>query len=456
MQKTSHFICLMILAIGVMLIDPVSIFAQRGGDHGDDRGGYGGRPSFGGGPPGGGFGGGPPGGGFGGGPPGGGFGGGPPGGYSRGGSDRGGSDRMTEMLAASDANHDGKLDLHEVPEYRRPFVKMMMDRAGIDSSKPVKIEDIKKKMEERSRGESGGDSKSSDKKTSEEPLVPGFGESMDFGDAPVSFGVRVAEVSNPYMPGGGGSSSAKSEEDKRMEDMAKGIIGRYDRNKNGVIDRDETEGMRSDPKEMDKNRDGRIDLKEMIERMKGYQQQRNGGGDNQGGGSQSNPADRYASYSRFKTQYELLPEGTPDWFKGLDQNKDGQVSMAEYSSNWTDSLVEEYHWWDINTDGVITPEECIAAKKESDEAGYNVHHPEPPPGSDGSPPSGSPPAPQPQGDGDHNDQPASPAPPQPEQHSSGDNHSSQGGGGGYGGDRGGSYGGGYSGRGGGSYGGRGR
>ena len=324
MQKTTQFICLAILAIGILLIDPVSVYAQRGGDHGGDRGSYGGRPSFGGGGPPGGMMGGPPGGGFGGGPPGG-FsgrpsfgGGGPPGGFSRGGDsggDRGSSsDRMTEMLKASDANHDGKLDLNEVPEYRRPFVKMMMDRAGIDSSKPVKLDDIKKKMEERSRGESG-DNKSSEKsKANEEPLVPGFGESMDFGDAPVTFGVRVEEASNPYMPGAGGSSSAKSEADKKLEDMAKGIIGRYDRNKNGVIDRDETQGMRSDPKEMDKNHDGRIDLREMTERMKGYQQGRsNGGGDNRDGEGQSSPADRYASYSRFKTQYELLPEGTPDW-----------------------------------------------------------------------------------------------------------------------------------------------
>ncbi|MGQ9576396.1 MAG: hypothetical protein ACUVUC_13865 [Thermoguttaceae bacterium] len=49
------------------------------------------------------------------------------------------------------------------------------------------------------------------------------------------------------------------------------------------------------------------------------------------------------------------------WFIQRDANQDGQVSMAEYASRWTESLVAEFNRFDANRDGLIEPKECLAA-----------------------------------------------------------------------------------------------
>ncbi len=51
-----------------------------------------------------------------------------------------------------------------------------------------------------------------------------------------------------------------------------------------------------------------------------------------------------------------------NWFMEKDKNQDGQVAMAEFGSNWTESLVAEFRVYDLNNDGVITPDECLRAK----------------------------------------------------------------------------------------------
>jgi hypothetical protein len=62
---------------------------------------------------------------------------------------------------------------------------------------------------------------------------------------------------------------------------------------------------------------------------------------------------------RFLTAAERLPEGLPDWFRQKDANGDGQISMAEYATDWNDAKVREYRKWDLNGDGVIEPSEAL-------------------------------------------------------------------------------------------------
>ena len=62
---------------------------------------------------------------------------------------------------------------------------------------------------------------------------------------------------------------------------------------------------------------------------------------------------------RFRSAIERLPEGIPEWFIQKDANGDCQVSMSEYSSNWTLSLVDQFRKYDLNQDGLITPIECL-------------------------------------------------------------------------------------------------
>jgi hypothetical protein len=62
---------------------------------------------------------------------------------------------------------------------------------------------------------------------------------------------------------------------------------------------------------------------------------------------------------RFLTPHERLSKDLPDWFREKDTNGDGQVDMAEYASEWTAALVEEFNRYDLNHDGVITQAECL-------------------------------------------------------------------------------------------------
>jgi Ca2+-binding EF-hand superfamily protein len=66
------------------------------------------------------------------------------------------------------------------------------------------------------------------------------------------------------------------------------------------------------------------------------------------------------SYRR-KPLLERMPEGLPDWFTRDDADLDGQVSMPEFSTAWTDSVMEEFNRFDLNQDGLITPRECLKA-----------------------------------------------------------------------------------------------
>lgn len=64
---------------------------------------------------------------------------------------------------------------------------------------------------------------------------------------------------------------------------------------------------------------------------------------------------------RFKSPKERLPDGLPGFFS-RDGNSDGQISMSEYSSHWTERMVAEFRRYDLDNDGMITPQECLKRK----------------------------------------------------------------------------------------------
>ena len=271
--------------------------------------------------------------------------------------------RFEGMLRGFDTNKDGVIDPKEVPEDRRRFLGFIGGRMGVDFSQPVAIDKLREKAAERF----GGDSKNKEP----EPLVPGFGETVS-EDAVLAFGQRESEATTSS----GSTSSARrqnsNEQDARAQGFADMMMRRYDRDGNGVLERDkgEWEGVRGDPNEIDRNNDGRIDRNEMVARVAAYMSGNRGRdrGDNRGGDAGGRGADSRGesqeetrkSY-RFLTASERLPEGLPGWFTERDANNDGQVSMAEYSSYWSDSKAREYLRYDLNDDGIITPDECLEA-----------------------------------------------------------------------------------------------
>lgn len=276
--------------------------------------------------------------------------------------------RFEGMLRGFDSNKDGVIDPKEVPEDRRRFLGFIGARMGVDFSKPVAIDKLKKKASQ----QFGGKSKEP------EPLVPGFGVEEE-QETVLAFGEREPTATSASSGGSSARGGADGEQDARAQRFAEMMMSRYDRDGNGVLERDkgEWDGIRGDPNEIDRNNDGRIDRDEMIARVSAYMGGRGGnrGGDRGGGGDRGDgdrgSGDEMASNNgrrsyRFLSARERLPEGLPSWFEDRDRDQDGQVTMAEYSSSWTDSKAREFLRYDGNDDGVITPEECLVGMSRPD------------------------------------------------------------------------------------------
>jgi len=301
-----------------------------------------------------------------------------------------------------DSNHDGRIDENEAEGRRRYFVEMMARRAGIEAKFPISVDKLRKGLAAQSgdssrdsshdRSSHGKDDKKDDKGKSaavEERLVPGFGVEAESTAVEVpKFGIRIENssyvatrlASSSSASAGSSRSSSAGGADEKIRRWAEGLIRQYDRNRNGKIDRDEMDAVKDEYKKGDRNRDGTITREEMTAALVEYSRQRSGGSGSSGGtdgsGFGPNPwADRN-SY-RFLSPSERLPEGLPDWFVAKDANADGQIAMAEYATDWSTpqaaaSNVAKFGQFDLNRDGMITPQECLAAEEAGDSATTSI------------------------------------------------------------------------------------
>ncbi len=186
--------------------------------------------------------------------------------------------------------------------------------------------------------------------------------------------------------------------DSRLAGMISGLMSRYDRNRDGVLSKEESSSSRM-LSGADLNTDGKITKDELSKAIAsrfggGGGDGRGGGGDGRGssrgggdgrdggdrgsffgrrGSSESSSPDRTASNSgsstvendrlsyRFKTAIERLPEGLPPWFSQNDGDADGQVAMAEFSTSWSGQTLADFRQFDLNLDGIVTSDECLRA-----------------------------------------------------------------------------------------------
>lgn len=316
----------------------------------------------------------------------------------------GSSDMMRERLSrfegflrSMDANGNGMLEISEVPEDRRRFFSFMVERAGLDPNQPIAISGAMETIQRRFfGGESGSsagasdrdrdrdrdhdrrsDSKSSsrDDSKNEKPavsLVPGFGVPEGFPPIP-GFGAPSLALAATANTSSSRSDSRSRSDDAEREERARRfadmIMERYDKNRNGRLERDEWRDMRGDPQEIDRNRDGVITREELMQRVAEFSRSsdrsRDGDRSSRSSGGES-PKEQTAERLRFLRPTERLPDDLPDWFYDRDKNEDGQIAMAEFASSWSDSRVQEFLRFDLNSDGVITPDECLKAKEQGE------------------------------------------------------------------------------------------
>src|SRR5207253_1962683 len=106
----------------------------------------------------------------------------------------------------------------------------------------------------------------------------------------------------------------------------------------------------------DRNKDNLIDLNEykayflarMLQRIEQDSQR-----------AKSMPDTRKTDWEKRPTVYRAgkLPKDLPKWFVELDQDQDGQISLAEWRR--AGKSVEEFAKYDRNQDGLLTPAEVL-------------------------------------------------------------------------------------------------
>ena len=294
-----------------------------------------------------------------------------------------------DLLGRLDANGNGMIDPNESQGRARYFLQRVMPDA--DFSRPIPIEQLKRSFEKARAQRSGppggphesggrggpdqaGGPSSSQQHDASEPLTPGFGNEFNMIPVPGFDGGSPDDVLQVKI----------SEEDRRRADY---YFQRYDANRDKSLTRDEAQHSRrlGDPR-ADSNGDGRLTADELAAYFarQRVQEQRNESS-RSGGDSREREGDRgpYSPRSRedkghrnatasdtgsdgrksyrFLAAEERLPEGLPEWFRERDADHDGQIAMAEFSSRWTDALAAKFSAFDGNQDGIVTPEECLAA-----------------------------------------------------------------------------------------------
>ena len=308
-----------------------------------------------------------------------------------------------DFLKRLDTNGNGMLDPNELEGRAGYFIRRMaQNNPRIDLSRPIPIqrlaEEFMRMREERMRSRGGGPSpgrppdgpppthmnrgpqgrpggppsppSSPYRPTTTEvkPLVPGFGVEEALAPAP-GFGAE-AELFTVEV----------TEQDRREAARA---FSYYDRNRDGKIDSNEMKRSRygADLPLYDRNRDGYITLNEMEYRYARRRVENSGSSAGRSRAAASRHSERRSERKRDpdawlwskrkgfgdRKSYRAVPAakealaGLPDWFARDDADGDGQVTMAEFSSTWSDAVLADYNQFDLNQDGVITPQECIKA-----------------------------------------------------------------------------------------------
>jgi Ca2+-binding EF-hand superfamily protein len=267
------------------------------------------------------------------------------------------NEQMFGMLKAMDTNQNGLLEPNEIPEYRRGFVIGVVTQMGGNPNGTINLNvlanDLAKRTNSSSRGQSGSTASGQAVPPQNDPLVPPFGEKTETTTSVLTFGqkesIPAATVAVKQAERTSSGQSLRS---------AQEMMAKFDKNKNGMIDKDKGEwvGLPFSTDAADKNRDGRISMAELIAVL--------------GGQSSSSTGNAVVAVKQ-SLAYDRLPPGVPDWFLNMDKDQDAQITMTEYvngrGGTWTKEIAKEFRFLDKNNDGAATIAEVFVVLKEEDE-----------------------------------------------------------------------------------------
>ncbi len=111
------------------------------------------------------------------------------------------------------------------------------------------------------------------------------------------------------------------------------ILGRFDTNKNGRLESLESQALGLPMTRIDVDRDGELTRDEL-----------------------------HAFMTQLQDEAGDPAQGIPGWFYELDTDRDQQVSMPEFTTEWTGEKLAEFTLLDANGDGLLTSAEVIQSK----------------------------------------------------------------------------------------------
>lgn len=149
----------------------------------------------------------------------------------------------------------------------------------------------------------------------------------------------------------------------KIERYAEALLRRYDANADGALTSAEWSAMRGRPEPIDRDRDGQIVVRELIDHVRRYSRQRSLRllPAAPAAKAADAPADAVSAPAQVWRRF-FVPrgEGSPEvqeWFDDNDVDGDGQVTMSEFSPTITEVEAARFAEIDANGDGVIVPVE---------------------------------------------------------------------------------------------------
>lgn len=179
------------------------------------------------------------------------------------------------------------------------------------------------------------------------------------------------------------------------------LMQKYDKNRNGSLEKSEWTKMRGTPRLADADADGVITINELIVRVFSYgssrggrlvnagnreadrlrgsvavarEANRNGAideastTDNADTGIDSQAEAERRRRLKFYVPAAKLPPGVPAWFLSRDRDGDAQLTLSEFAPTASRSALEEFARHDLNRDGILTGKEFVRAALQNDKS----------------------------------------------------------------------------------------
>jgi len=148
---------------------------------------------------------------------------------------------------------------------------------------------------------------------------------------------KAVRVGNGIAPANRDESDSRNRrrwwEQRDRYYLTSSVLDRFDLNKNGQLDPAETISLGIPISRMDVDRDGALSRDELN-----------------------------AHFTMLQDEAGDIAQGLPTWFYERDLDRDGQVSMSEFTDEWTNELLDEFTQLDQNDDGLLTTFEVVRSK----------------------------------------------------------------------------------------------